>query len=397
MDIHSATVRSSGRGTAATGDTEQMMRWVTWAVRAAALVGVGVSVFTAHTVSVAVIIAFVVAGSMMVLWAVIENPATERAQFGRLLPYALAAVTVVCGVAAVSPTGGALVFLGFIATISAGSDTSLTAGWTITGLGVLAVEITSLVTQTSGWITIGYPAILLPGLLIGYNRRSYRVQAEQSAVLLAKAEQLRDERARVATLEERSRIAREIHDVLAHSLGALGVQLRAAGAVLTDQRDIDRAVDLLDQAQRLTKDGLAETRRAVHALRTDTPPLPDGLADLGACHERRHHTPVTVRVDGSERSLTADAGLAFVRTAQEALVNAAKYAPRQPIAIHLDYGDGDTTMTVSNTMCDGVGDMDSVNAGYGLAGMRERLMLVRGSLTVGPHAGTWIVNARVPQ
>ncbi|MFJ9370862.1 sensor histidine kinase [Nocardia sp. NPDC101769] len=374
---------------------------ITWAVRTAALISIGVSVFSAPRSTAPVIVAFAVVCLTTGLWALIENPATNRPQWTGLLPYALGAVTVACGIGAVAPGGGALALFGVIATISTGADIGVLTGWAITGAGVLAVEITSLITHTHKWTVVGYPVLLLVGLLIGYNRRAYRVRAEQSAALLAKAEELREEREEVATLRERGRIAREIHDVLAHSLGALGVQLRATTAVLTDRQDIERALELLDQAQRMTSDGLAETRRAVHALRADTPALPDGLAELGAAHQRRHHTPVTVRVDGDARTLSADAHLALVRTAQEALVNAAKYAPHQPIDVYLRYDDGDTTLAVTNTQREATAraarDLESIDGGYGLTGMRERLLLLRGTLTVGPRDGAWIVNARVPQ
>ena len=104
---------------------------------------------------------------------------------------------------------------------------------------------------------------------------------------MANLERLQQEQRRAAALDERNRIAREIHDVLAHSLGSLGVQIQAAQAVLTDQHDIERAVEILGQA--LTPHRRAkETRRALHALRSDTPPLADALADLSADH-RRHY------------------------------------------------------------------------------------------------------------
>ena len=125
--------------------------------------------------------------------------------------------------------------------------------------------------------------------------------------------------------------------MLAHSLGALGVQIQVARAVLTDQNDVPRAVEVLDQAHRMAIDGLAETRRAVHALRGDTLPLPAGLAQLSADHQRQHGAPVTFEVSGEPRPLTPDAGLAMTRTAQEALVNTAKHAPHQPVGIRLDY------------------------------------------------------------
>ena len=179
---------------------------------------------------------------------------------------------------------------------------------------------------------------------------SYRLQAEQSAALLAQMEQLRAEQRQVAVLNERTRIAREIHDVLAHSLGALGIQIQAARAVLSDQRDIDRALGILDQAQRIAGDGLGETRRAIHALRSDARPLPAELEQLAASHHARHHTPVTVHVDGDVRALPPDAALALLRTAQESLVNAAKHARSEPARIDLSFDASQTTLTVTSPL-----------------------------------------------
>jgi signal transduction histidine kinase len=201
-------------------------------------------------------------------------------------------------------------------------------------------------------------------------------------------------------LDERNRIAREIHDLLAHSLGALGVQIHAAQAVLTDQRDIDRAVELLGHARRMATDGLNETRRALHALRAGTPPLPEALADLGADHQRRYRAQVRFEVTGAPRSLSADASLALTRAAQESLVNTAKYAPHQPVEVRLGYHEGRTALTVVSRLpgpADDHSGLETVNGGYGLAGMRERLLLIDGSLHAGPDDGNWVVTAQVPQ
>jgi signal transduction histidine kinase len=220
--------------------------------------------------------------------------------------------------------------------------------------------------------------------------------------LLAKADQLREEQAKVAALDERARIAREIHDVLAHSLGALGLHLQAAQAVLTRQHDEAQAVELLGQARRLATDGLNETRRAVHALRGETRPLPDGLAELSADHQRRHGARVTFEVNGEPRPLPPEAGLALTRTAQEALVNAAKHAPHQPVGIRLDYAGAHTSLAVTNHLGeDAAGGhgpgLATVNGGYGLAGMRERLLLVDGTLSAGQNGSDWVVMAKVPR
>src|SRR5262249_58511506 len=117
---------------------------------------------------------------------------------------------------------------------------------------------------------LGLPVIVASGLLIGRIRGACRVQAEQAARLLAEREQLQAEQRRADLLDERARIAREIHDVLAHSLGVLGVQIQAARSML--HKDTDRAAELLAAAQQMAAEGLTETRRAVHALRTDTLP-----------------------------------------------------------------------------------------------------------------------------
>ena len=243
---------------------------------------------------------------------------------------------------------------------------------------------------------------LAVGLLTGLNRRSYRVQAAQSAALLDQAEELREQQRQVAVLDERARIAREIHDVLAHSLGALGIQIQAARALLTDHQDPGRAVEVLAVAQRMASDGLGETRRAVHALRTDTLPLDEELARMAATHEQRHGSTVTLTVTGAAVPLPADRTLALLRTAHESLTNAAKHAPHRPVAVDLLYGDEDVTLTLTNALggppgrAAGTPDFRTVDGGYGLTGMRERLLLLDGTLAAGPDEGRWTVTARVP-
>jgi signal transduction histidine kinase len=161
-------------------------------------------------------------------------------------------------------------------------------------------------------------------------------------------------------------------------------------------------VDLLDQAHRMAIDGLTETRRAVHALRGETLPLPEGLAELSANHQRRNGARVSFEVTGEPRPLSPDAGLAIARTAQEALVNTAKHAPHQPVEIRLDYADAGTSLKVTNSLePDGRnGDeagLATANSGYGLAGMRERLLLLDGTLSAGRAGSAWVVVAKVPQ
>jgi signal transduction histidine kinase len=388
-----------------------VLRVANLVVRAALLVIVAFITFTkSGPWNGPVVIAAVTAATVqLVLWIPADLRPQARLRYAFLLPYALGAVAVTCSMAAGTPTGGEFEIQAVLAALMAGSDTSLVAGLSVTGAGILACEAMGLFFHASPTATVEHPAILLIAWMVGYNLRDRQARAEQSAALLAKADQLREEqakvaeeRAKVAALDERARIAREIHDVLAHSLGALGLHIQAAQGVLTEQHDEAQALELLSQARRLATDGLSETRRAVHALRGETRPLPEGLAELSADHQRRHGARVTFEVSGEPRPLPPNAGLALTRIAQEALVNTAKHAPRQPVDIRLDYADARTSLAVTNPLAEeGPGDHEprlaTVNGGYGLAGMRERLLLVDGTLSAGPRGSDWVVVAEVPR
>jgi len=385
-------------------DTEVVLQKLNWAAATVALAIVGVSTFTqpfGRTRNmVSEITAFAIAVLTLVLWGVADRSPALRAKLPALLAAAWAAMAISCGCAALTSSGGPFSLLAAMATVGVGNAFGLAVSGSITGVSVLTVGSVALAYGLPAWEVFFYPLILALGVLFGRLERGYRLQAEQSATLLAKAEQLRTEQSWSATLDERNRIAREIHDLLAHSLGALGVQIEAAQAVLTDQRDIDRAVELLGYARRMATNGLNETRQALHALRAGAPPLPEALAGLSADHQRRYRAPVSFTVTGAPRSLSADADLALTRTAQESLVNTAKHAPHHPVEVRLDYRQGGTALTVVSPLpeqADGPPALETVNGGYGLAGLRERLLLINGSLQAGPDAGRWIVAAQVPQ
>jgi len=208
--------------------------------------------------------------------------------------------------------------------------------------------------------------------------------------------------------------------VLAHSLGALGIHIQAARAVLTDQHDIGKASEMLAAAQKMAGEGLVETRRAVHALRADTLPLAEELARVSDTYAERYHVPASFQTDGIPGPMPPEATVALLRVAQESLVNAAKHAAGQRVAVRLDYGDADVRLTVRNDLAPGggrsgpggagygggpagAGDSGSgavvstVNGGYGLTGMRERLRLLNGTLEAGRRDGQWVVTAELPR
>ena len=398
--------------------------------RAAGIALVGFFTFTARWPGPAYgameIAAFAITLALAVPWTIAEFSPARAGRYGALLPGGLALISLACGAAYATPSGGPLLTLAFMAALSAGRRLAAGRAWIVPALGIVAAAVTGLAGHAGAWLAIGYPAAVLPAaLILGSSIRVHRVDAEHAAQLLARSEQLRAEQAQVATLEERARIAREIHDVLAHSLGALGLQIELIRAVLVDSDDVPHAVELLDQAHKMATSGLGETRQAVHALRGGTLPLPDGLAELSATHQRRHGSVVSFEVSGEPRPLPPEAMLAITRTAQEALVNTAKHAPRQPVRVRLDYADDGTSLVVTSRLVtsrlaadgpfggpddsgtddsgtddggpDGGPGLSTVNGGYGLAGLRERLLLLRGTLTAGRRDRDWVVEATVPR
>jgi signal transduction histidine kinase len=346
-------------------------------------------------------VAYGVAALGMLGWALVEYAPRAARYRHRGYPLILGTIAVTMGAAAVTGVDGGMAMLIFalVAAMAAGGDGDLVPAIAVTVAGVLATEVSGLAFGANYATLIGFPVVIASGLLIGRNRATFRVQAEQSATLLAQRERLEAEQRRADLLDERTRIAREIHDVLAHSIGALGIQVQAARSVLTDYGDIDRAVELLTAAQRLASEGLTETRRAVHALRSDTLPLADELAKATATYGERYHVAVSLDTGGTPRPVPAEATVALLRVAQEALVNAAKHGAGKPVTVRLDFAAASVGLTVRNEVdaaAPRAVELSTVNAGYGLTGMRERLRLLGGTLEAGPDGTCWVVRAQVP-
>jgi signal transduction histidine kinase len=388
----------------------QMLRVALWGVRTAGLAIVGLLTFLAlpsapgRAATQAVTYALICAG--VAVWALAELAPDPPAAVRRAgLPAALALVTAAgCLGAAAGGAGESLVAFSVVALIAAAEELSLQAALAAALLGVLAAEVGGIVFGQGLGTLLGFPLLLAVGVLVGRNRASLRVQADQATQLLAQHEQLRAEQRRADVLEERTRIAREVHDVLAHSLGALGIQLQTVRALFTVHNDPERALEALAAAQRMASGGLTETRRAVQALRTDTLPLHDELARATAELADRHHVHIRYQSSGKTLPLPPEATVEMLRTAQEALVNAVKHAPGADIAVGLDYREDGVRLTVANPLTadapgaagSGTYALRTADAGYGLTGMRERLLLLRGTLDAGPRDGQWLVTADLP-
>jgi signal transduction histidine kinase len=381
------------------------VNWVNWLARTLGYVWLGLLAFlvappTAPFALPVQIAGYVLLGLALLAWTVTEAYPPTAARYGTwTLPVVRGVIAVAAGFACAAGGGGtAMVAFAFVAAMAAGINSGFVSALAVTAAGILAIEVSGLAFGQGLGTLLGLPVFVLTGLVIGRNWGGYRVQAEQSAALLAQREQLQAEQRRADLLDERARIAREIHDVLAHSLGALGIQIQAARSVL--RKDPEQADELLAAAQQMAAEGLVETRRAVQALRTGTLPLDEELALVTDTHAQRYHVPVSYDTGGVPAALPPDATLALLRIAQEALVNAAKHAAGQPVAVRLDYGDADVRLTVRNGLPPGTGppaDVSTVNGGYGLTGMHERLRLLNGTLEAGRRDGQWIVTAELPR
>lgn len=348
-------------------------------------------------------VGYAVAALALAGWTLLDFSPRAARHRERSLPVLCGVIAVATGAAAGAGHGGlALLTFVLVAALVVGGVGSLAAGVAVSSAGILAFEVSGLAFGVGYGLLIGLAAVIASGLLLGRNWSVYRVQAEQSAALLAQRDQLEAEQRRADLLDERARVAREIHDVLAHSLGALGIQIQAARSVLTDKGDTERADELLAAAQRMAAEGLVETRRAVQALRADTFPLGAELAMVTDTYARRYGVAVSFDTDGSPQLLPPDATVALQRVAQEALVNAAKHAPGQHVAVRLGYADTGVTLVIRNAVAAGTpsgeaAGVRTADSGYGLTGMRERLRLLNGTLEAGCHDGQWIVTARVPR
>src|SRR5690348_8895031 len=182
-------------------------------------------------------------------------------------------------------------------------------------------------------------AVLLYVLLtvIGQFLRRGRESQDRTELLMAQLQDAREAEAAAAALAERTRIAGELHDVLAHSLSALAIQLQGARKLAGREQASDGLRATIERSAELARAGLADARQAVDALRGERLPTLDQLAALVEDFRRDTGSPATLRIAGTSRPLPAEASLALFRGAQEALTNITRYAEGATTAVTVSY------------------------------------------------------------
>jgi len=242
------------------------------------------------------------------------------------------------------------------------------------------------------------PGLFLIAWLAGFGLRERAAQAEAAEERAANAEREREAAARIAVAEERARIARELHDVVAHAVSVMVLQVGAVRHGLPQTLEEDRqALMRVEQAGRTA---LAEMRRLLGAMRRDDDDLElspqPSLDDLGSLLDDvgRAGLPVRLHVDGDPFPLPRATDLSAYRIVQEGLTNALKHARASHADVTVQYRPDELQIEVRD---DGEGSSTSDGLGHGLVGVRERVKIYGGEMTAGsaPEGG-FVLRARLP-
>lgn len=267
---------------------------------------------------------------------------------------------------------------------------------------LLAYLATSISALGHEWQSLTWGLVLFGGVwLVGRAMRSRRMLIDELQLATRELERAHDENARAAVAEERTRIARELHDVVAHAVSVMVVQAGAAQRTLGT--DPARAGGAMLAVQESGRQALTELRRLLGVLRPGDAGAPalspqPGLADLPGLAERMGHAGLSVSIseDGSPGELTPGVELTAYRIVQEALTNVLKHADARRAAVVVRYAPDAVELEITDS---GAGPVrTNADQGHGLLGMRERAALYGGQFDAGPGcAGGYVVRARLPR
>jgi signal transduction histidine kinase len=280
--------------------------------------------------------------------------------------------------------GGAAVVGMFLAVAIAGIRLAPTSSMLVLALAAAAFIPPAVHADRSAGAIVATELGIAAFYLVARFGRSAAEAHAQTRRLLLELQASRNAEAEAATLRERSRLARDMHDVLAHSLSGLMLQLEGARMLSTQPDANGELPPVLDRAHHLARAGLEEARRAIAALREEDLPGPDRLEQLAADFEHDSNVPTSLRITGTARELDSETSLTIYRVAQEALTNIRKHATPDNVEVSLSYERDGSRLTIldhANTASIATLTSSGDGGGYGLTGMRERAELLGGSLS----------------
>jgi signal transduction histidine kinase len=297
-------------------------------------------------------------------------------------------------------TGGSALFFGLLALSASRVAITVTVpkslAYGATAIGIILV--CPLLGHETNWMV--WKTYVELGMALGFAMRSQRM-------LLARNKEASIEHARAAALDERRRIARDVHDVLAHTLTILMVHLNSARLLVRE--DPEGTAELLDEVAQYGRTCLDEIRRTV-GLFSEAPGSARVVGPIETAHAiedlagsyRKAGVDVELRLDvemahmgrlAEARPEVWDGGYRIV---QESLANATKHAPGAPVDVWIGVDDGGLHMKCANQMRPGAAVLELPSGGNGLTGMRERVLNVGGTFSAGPEASEWVIRADLP-
>jgi signal transduction histidine kinase len=310
-----------------------------------------------------------------------------------------------------APTlGPAVAYL--IAVYSVATHRGLATSLPVGAFGLVVYVVSMAVEDYRFWQMISNVVLFVGVWWVGRSLRLRRAYLDELEARARRLERAREADSRAARAEERSRIARELHDVVAHHVSVMTVQAGAARRIL--HRDPEAVQDALATIEQMGRTALGEMRRLVGVLRTEAEPVRSelspqpGVNDVSGLVEQLRETGLQVQlwIEGESRSLSPGVDLAAFRLVQEALTNTLKHAGPQARAwVRIQYADRQLEIEVED---DGRGLVAGLGRpggsagnpdgnGHGLVGMRERVALYGGDLRIGPRSGGGFeVRARFP-
>jgi signal transduction histidine kinase len=341
--------------------------------------------------------------SGLIVCIVVMSLTLRRRMPVAVLAFVLAGCLTLTAFGYVPMLGPAAAYL--IAIYSVASHRGLATSLPVGAFGLVLYVVSMALDGYWFWQAVSNSVLLIGVWWIGRSLRLRRAYLDELEARARRLERAREADSRAARAEERSRIARELHDVVAHHVSVMTVQAGAARRIL--HRDPEAVQDALSTIEQMGRTALGEMRRLVGVLRTEAEPArtelspQPGVHDVSGLVDQLRETGLQVQlwIEGESRSLSPGVDLAAFRLVQEALTNTLKHAGPQARAwVRIQYADRQLEIEVED---DGRGLVAGLGRpggnGHGLVGMRERVALYGGDLRIGPRSGGGFeVRARFP-